>query len=57
MNVNAHWGSTADDSNENENHCVPIVPFNRKLLLFALKNNSVCRNIIRLPVHSELALT
>jgi hypothetical protein len=62
VNANAHWGSTADDIYENENQrfyvtvCLKYY-LNCELLLFALKINSACSKIIRLPVHSELAPT
>jgi hypothetical protein len=60
--MNVHEGSTADDIYENENQRFYVTVslkyhLNRKLLLFAPKIYSVCRKIIRLPVHSELALT
>ena len=60
LNANAHWSPTADDIYGNENQIFFVTVFlkyhlNRKLLLFALKINSVCRKIIH--VHSELALT
>jgi hypothetical protein len=62
VNANAHLGFTADDIYEKENQSVYVTLclkyyLNRKLLLFALKINSVWRQIIRLPVDSELALT
>jgi hypothetical protein len=51
---------TADDIYGNENQRFFVTAFlkyhlNRKLLLFAMKINSVCRKMI--PVHSEYAST
>lgn len=62
MNANPHWGTKVVDLYPNENKRLYVTVclkyhLNRKLSLFTMKTNSVCKQIIPSPVHSELTLT